>query len=75
MVRTKLTAKRWPRTSRVPPWVMNKCQQRKVKQPFKMKVTLPEQETVNIKKGGNVIKTMRVRRKTKYFTDRYARAL
>ena len=73
MVRTKLTAKRWPRTSRIPPWLMNKRQQRKVKKPFKIKLTLPEQRTVTIKKGGNVIKTIRVRRKTKYFTDRNAR--
>ena len=73
MVRTKLTAKRWPRTSRIPPWLMNKRQQRKVKKPFKIKLTLPEQRTVTIKKGGNVIKTIRVIRKTKYFTGRNAR--
>ena len=73
MVRTKLTAKRWPRTSRIPPWLMNKRQQRKVKKPFKIKLTLPEQRTVTIKKGGNVIKTIQVRCKTKYFTDRNAR--
>ena len=73
MVRTKLTAKRWPRTSRIPPWLMNKRQQRKVKKPFKIKLTLPEQSTVTIKKGGNVIKTIRVIRKTKYFTGRNAR--
>ena len=73
MVRTKLTAKRWPRTSRIPPWLMNKRQQRKVKKPFKIKLTLPEQRTVTIKKGGNVIKTIRVRCKTKYFTDRNAK--
>ena len=73
MVRTKLTAKCCPRTSRIPPWLMNKRQQRKVKKPFKIKLTLPEQRTVTIKKGGNVIKTIRVRRKTKYFTDRNAR--
>ena len=73
MVRTKLTARRWPRTSRVPPWLMNKRQQRKVRRPFKIKLTLPEQKTVTIKKGGNAIKTIRVRRKTKYFNDRNAR--
>ena len=42
---------------------------RKVKRPFKIKITLPEQKTVEIKKNGNVIKRIRVRRKTKYFTD------
>ena len=73
MVRTKLTGERWPRTSRVPPWLINRRQQRKVKRPFKIKLTLPEQKTVNIKKGGNVIKIIRVRRKTKYFNGRNAR--
>ena len=70
MVRTKLTAKRWPWTSRVPPWLMNRRQQRKVKRSFKIKLTLPEQKTVTIKKGGKVIKTIRVRRKMKYFIGR-----
>ena len=46
---------------------------RKVKRPFKIKITLPEQKTVEIKKNGNVIKTIRVRRNTKYFTDRNTR--
>ena len=73
MVRTKLTAKCCPRTSRIPPWLMNKRQQRKVKKPFKIKLTLPEQRTVTIKKGGNVIKTIQVRCKTKYLTGRNAR--
>ena len=40
----KRTATRWPRTSRVPPWLMEKRRQRKVKRPFKIKVTLPEQK-------------------------------
>ena len=40
----KRTATRWPRTSRAPPWLMKKRRQRKVKRPFKMKVTLPEQK-------------------------------
>ena len=40
----KKTATRWPRTSRAPPWLMKKRRQRKVKRPFKMKVTLPEQK-------------------------------
>ena len=52
---------------------MKRLQMRKVKQPFKIKITLPEQKTVEIKKNGNVIKRIRVRRKTKYFTDRNAR--
>ena len=73
MVRTKLTARRWPRTSRILPWLMNRRQQRKVKGPFKIKLTLPEQKTVDIKKNGNVIKTIRVRRKSKFFNDKHAR--
>ena len=73
MVRTKLTARSWPKTSHIPPWLMNKRQRRKVKRSFKIKLTLPVQKTVTIKKGGNVIKTIRVRRKTKYFNDRNAR--
>ena len=77
MVRTKLTVRRWPkplrRTSRTPPWLMKTRQRKKVKRPFKIKLTLPEPKTVNIKKGGNVIKIKTVRRKAKYFTDRNAR--
>ena len=69
-----MTAKRWLKTSRVPPWLMNKRRQRKVKRPSKIKITLPEQKTVDIKKNGNVIKTIRVRRKTKYFNDRNGKA-
>ena len=52
---------------------MKRRQMRKGKQPFKIKMTLPEQKTVEIKKNGNVIKTIRVRRNTKYFTDRNTR--
>ena len=71
MVRTKLTFRRWSRTSRVSPWLMKRRQQRKKdKRPFKIKLPLPEHQTVNIKKNGNVIKTITVRRKSKYFTDR-----
>lgn len=73
MVRTKLTVKRWPKTSCIPPWLMSRRHQLKVKQPFKIKITLSEQKILDIKKGGNVIKTIRVRRKSKYFTDRKTR--
>ena len=73
MVRTKLSARRWPRTIRVPPWLMSRRQRLKISKPFKIKLTLSEQKTVNIKKGSNVIKTIRVRRKSKYFTDGNAR--
>ena len=73
MVRTKLTARRWPKTSRAPPWLINRRRQRQVKRPLKIKLTLPERKTVDIKKNGNIIKRITVRRKSKYFTDRYAR--
>ena len=73
MVRTKLTVRRWPKISRIPPWLMNGHKKRKVKKPFKIKMTLPEQRTVDIKKNGNVIKTITVRHKSKYFNGRWAR--
>ena len=73
MVRKKLMVKRWPRTSGITPWLLNKRQIQKVSKPFKIKLTLPEQKTVNIKKGGNVIITIRVRQKSKYFSDRTGR--
>ena len=50
MVRTKLTARRWPKTSRVPPWLMRIRQMRKVKRPFKIKMTLPEQRLLKLKR-------------------------
>ena len=37
---------------------------------FKIKQTLPEQKTVNIKKNGEIIKTINVKNKSKYFTGR-----
>ena len=40
---------------------------------FKIKTLLPEQKTINIKKNGQVIRTVTVRRKTKKFTDLWAR--
>ena len=40
---------------------------------FKIKTILPEQKTIDIKKNGQVIRTIRVRRKTTKFTDRCAR--
>ena len=66
MVRTKLTAKGWPRTSRIVAWLTNRRQRRKLRKPFKIELTLREQKTVNIKKGGNVIKTISLRRESKF---------
>ena len=63
MVRTKLVPKRAIR--RWPP----KEPYRK----FKIKTLLPEKKTINIKKNGQVVRSIIVRRKTKRFTDRWAR--
>ena len=63
MVRTKLVPKRTIR--RWPP-----------KEPygkFKIKTLLPEQKTINIQKNWQEVTSITVRRKTKKFTDRWAR--
>ena len=62
MVRTKLVLKRKVRIRQWPP-----------KEPyvkFKIKTLLPEQKTIQIKKNGQVIRTVTVRRKTKKFKNR-----
>ena len=73
MARTKVTPKRRLRTSTVPPWLMNMCQKRQRTKPYKIKLTLTEQKIVNITKNGNIKKTIRVCRRSKYFSDRWAR--
>lgn len=70
MVRTKLTAGRWtfskqPRTMAVEADFFGKTLR-----PLKIKVTLPEQKTVDIKKNGQIVKRINVRRKAKYFSGR-----
>ena len=40
---------------------------------YKIKALLPEQKTVDIKKNGQVVRTVTVRRKTQKFTDCWAR--
>ena len=67
MVRTKLTPNHhreriWTLPSQVFCQNMDN-QQTKGTYPLKIKMTLPEQKQVNTAKGGNVIKTIRVRRK------------
>ena len=64
MVRTKLVPKR-VKIRRWPP--------REPYTRFKIKTLLPEQKAVQIKKNGQVIRTVTVRRKTKKFTNRWAR--
>ena len=77
MVRTKLTAKRsYEKTCNLSAWMVNRHSGNKKKRiyPFKIKLTLPEQKTVNItvntEKNGQNLKSINVRRKSKYFTDR-----
>ena len=74
MARTKVTPRR--RERQLPSWLLrqNRRRQRtKRTYPYKIKLTLPEQKTVDITKDGNVIKTIRVRRKSTYFNDKNAR--
>lgn len=71
MARTKLTVRAIPR---LPQHLLTKRQKRKISRPFKIKIAMPQQKQVNIKKNGNVVKTINVRRKTTYFNDRWARA-
>ena len=40
---------------------------------YKIKTLLPEERTIVMKKNGQVIKTIKVRRKTSTITDRCAR--
>ena len=65
MVRTKLVPKRIVRIRHWPP--------REPYTKFKIKTLLPEQKTINIKKNGQVVRMVTVRRKTKKFTDRWTR--
>ena len=71
MVRTKATARRLPvKTRRLPAWLVDReYVKKRTIYPFKIKQTLPEQKTVNIKKNGEM-KTINVKHKSKYFTGR-----
>ena len=67
MARTKATVKRLPfNTRRLPQCLVNReyCKTGTI-YPFKIKETLPEQKA---KKSGQRIKTINVKRKSKYFT-------
>ena len=72
MARTKRAVRRLPvKTRRLPTWLVNReYGKKRAIYPFKIKQTLPEQKTANIKKNGEVIKTINVKRKSKYFTSR-----
>ena len=72
MARTKVTPRRGERP--LPSWLLRQNGRRqRTKRTYKIKLTLPEQKTVDITKDGNVIKTIRIRRKSTYFNDRNAR--
>ena len=64
MVRTKLVPRR-VRIRRWPP--------REPYVKFKIKTILPEQKTIQIRKNGQPVRTVTVRRKTIKFTDCWAR--
>ena len=68
MVRVKLVPKRITIPRRIRQW-----SPREPYQQFKIKTLLPERKTVQIKKNGQVVRTVTVRRKTKRFTDRWAK--
>ena len=69
MISTKLTTRRvYEKTRNLPAWILNRDQGKRKLFPFKVKVTLPEQKTVNIKKNGQTIAAVNVRRKYKYFS-------
>ena len=74
MARTKLTPRR--RQRRLPSWMLRvntKRHRTKQTYPYKIKLILPDQKQVDITKSGAVIKTIRVRRKSKYFNSKSSR--
>lgn len=74
MVRTKLIAGRvYEKTGNLPAWLLNRDYCKRKISPFIVKMTLPEQTTVNIKMNGQTIKTITVRRKSKCFSGRNRR--
>ena len=66
MARTKVTKRR-----QLLEWLLRRGRRT---EPYKIKLTLPEQKQVDIKKNGQVIKTIKVGRKSKYFSARRARS-
>ena len=73
MARTKATVRRLPvKTRRLPAWLVNReySMRKRTIYPFKIKEALPEQRTVNITKNGQTIKTINVRKKSRYFNGK-----
>ena len=73
MARAKLAVRR---QRRLPNWMTRMgptTRRQRRTYPCKIKFNLPEQKQVDIRKNGNIIKTINVRHKSKYFNDRFAR--
>ena len=73
MARTKATVRRMPRSVFVPELgqrIGNKYVMNRRNVSFKIKKLLPEAKRVQVKKNGEVLRTMNVRRKTIFFTGR-----
>ena len=67
MARTKLTV---CCQRRLPDWLTyTRLMRQRRTYPYKIKFNLPEQKKVDIRKNGDIIKTISVRRKSKYFND------
>ena len=64
MGRTKAIVKRFRASER-----RNQQRTRTIR-PFKIKEILPQKKTINIKKNGQIIKAINVRRKSRYFSGR-----
>ena len=72
MVRTKVTVRRMPdKMQKLPAWMVNREYGRKrMIYPFKITQPLPAQKTVNITKDGQIVETISVRRRSKYFSGK-----
>ena len=74
MAGTKVTLRR--RERRLPPWLLRQKRNRQATKqtyPYKIKFTLPEQKQEDIKKNGDIVKTINVRHKSKFFSVSSAR--
>ena len=73
MARTKSTVRRLPvKTRPLPGWLVNKeyRTRKRTVYPFEIEETIPEQKTVNITKNGQIIKTINVKRKSRYINGK-----
>ena len=70
MAETKATVRRLPVMLPARTGNKNILNRRLRNLPFKIKMILPETKTVAVKKNGQTIREMTVRRKTKYFSGK-----